>query len=160
MGYYLISSHHQCRVTNRRPDQTERARLGIICMRHTIASRCSKLCFCAIPSDKNHLCNGSLQQSKDVILRAKQNSEYLERMHFVFIIRIISTKFIVEKFFCKWSPAGRDSLSSCNYDSFFPSDLGVPAGPVSGSVDNSPGKSFFVNYMDHADGGESLFSTF
>ena len=110
--------------------------------------------------DKNHLCNGSLQQSKDVILRAKQNSEYLERMHFVFIIRIISTKFIVEKFFCKWSPAGRDSLSSCNYDSFFPSDLGVPAGPVSGSVDNSPGKSFFVNYMDHADGRESLFSTF
>ena len=88
-------------------------------MRHTIASRCSKLCFCAIPSDKNHLCNGSLQQSKDVILRANQNSEYLERMHFVFIIRIISTKFIVEKFFCKWSPAGRDSLSSCNYDRFF-----------------------------------------
>ena len=99
MGYYLISSHHQCRVTNRRPDQTERARLGIICMRHTIASRCSKLCFCAIPSDKNHLCNGSLQQSKDVILRANQNSEYLERMHFVFIIRIISTKFIVENIY-------------------------------------------------------------
>ena len=70
------------------PDQSQRASLRIICMRHTIASRCSKLCFCAIPSDKNHLCNGSLQQSKDVILRGNQNSEYLERMHFVFIIRI------------------------------------------------------------------------
>ena len=125
--------HHQGLVTNRRPDQTERARLGIICMRHTIASRCSKLCFCAIPSDKNHLCNGSLQQSKDVILRGNQNSEYLERMHFVFIIRI-SIKFIVESI-------------------FFANDL-----------DHPPGGTAFPlaikTYMDHADGRESLFSTF
>ena len=84
-------------------------------------------------------------------------------MHFVFIIRIISTKFIVENIFFANDldhPPGGTAFPLAITTGFFPSDLGAPAGPVSGSVDNSPGQSFFVNYMDHADGRESLFSTF
>ena len=146
--------HDRGLVTNRGPDQTERARLGIICMRHTIASRCSKLGFCVIPSDKNHLCNGSLQQSKDVILQAKQNSEYLERNALCFYYEnYFYQVYCWKHFFCKWSgsPAGWDSLSSCNYDKFFSHWSGCSSGAGIWQCGQQSGIISFVNYMDHAD---------
>ena len=62
-------------------------------------------------------------------------------MHFVFIMRIISTKFIVENIFFANDPdhpPGGTAFPLAITTSFFPIDLDVPAGPVSGSVDNSP----------------------